>query len=785
MKYIFSILAAMLLLSCSNSRTVDFYVAPDGDDAGPGTLEQPFRTIGQAQKAVRGLADRKVDVRVLFRGGTYPLAEKVRFTVEDSAPEGYVCSYEAYEDEVPVFTSAIALEGWTKTTDYPAKVDPSVFSAIYEVSYPEGLSKPYVLFRDGQMIHRSRKGGFTVNPITPLRLEEHVEHPDNVTAYNACRSMNVYRAGDRSLLSQFGVRDVEGVLKPWTAADELEVGFAPVPWVLNILPVEKVDVRRGIIYTSLEANSPAGAKGSHTQPWIENALEYLTPGTFAVRGNKIYYCRKGEERLEDIHMPTSVEYFLIEGDIDEMGEDVPVRNLAFRGLTFQEANRHTWPEDHKGWGIQHDWDKYDTPNAMLRFRGAENCIVEGCHFTNSGASAIRLDLYCQKITVQNNLIDHVGHMGILLCGYGPGLKDVNKNNEISNNIIHHVGQIITHGAGVFVWQSGGNHIAHNLIHHVPRKGVGICGVRMPILIKDWCDWDEASKTIRWNELDDDARRDFKAGRITLDEYWHHCLRYLHARNNVVEFNEVHHALERLADGAVLNVSGAGTGNVMNSNYVHHILSHASAALRTDDWQCGSIFEKNIVWMSNIAGVVHKGDNDVLNNILINCGTKGYIRFASYPDEAPSYGSEISRNILYETELANKFYSVGYRPSEGISEPQHCAIDRNLFYSVRNSKMAEHHLETYRNDGNIYGNELHSIAADPLFEPAADGKFNFHLRKDSPAFRLGIEQIDVDAIGVDLSRYPERLAEMGGLDSGDDTGEEIRSEENLEASYEFM
>ena len=39
------------------------------------------------------------------------------------------------------------------------------------------------------------------------------------------------------------------------------------------------------------------------------------------------------------------------------------------------------------------------------------------------------------------------------------------------------------GPAIFIWQSGSNIISNNLIHHVPRKAVGICGIRVPILQK--------------------------------------------------------------------------------------------------------------------------------------------------------------------------------------------------------------------------------------------------------------------------------------------------------------
>ena len=77
---------------------------------------------------------------------------------------------------------------------------------------------------------------------------------------------------------------------------------------------------------------------------------------------------------------------------------------------------------------------------------AENCKVTECRFTNSGGSAMRLDLHAQNIEIKNNYIDYVGHMGILLAGYGPGTKDVNKNNIIEkkpNNPM--LPKVIAHG----------------------------------------------------------------------------------------------------------------------------------------------------------------------------------------------------------------------------------------------------------------------------------------------------------------------------------------------------
>ena len=43
---------------------------------------------------------------------------------------------------------------------------------------------------------------------------------------------------------------------------------------------------------------------------------------------------------------------------------------------------------------------------------------------------------------------------ILLAGYGPGTKDVNKRNEVSSNYVHHTGRHYWGSPAIFVWQSG-------------------------------------------------------------------------------------------------------------------------------------------------------------------------------------------------------------------------------------------------------------------------------------------------------------------------------------------
>lgn len=75
------------------AAAINFYVATNGDDANPGTLQQPWRTI---QKAANAAVPGAV---VYVRGGVYQ--ERVNVNVSGSAAQGYI-TFRNYPDEKPV-----------------------------------------------------------------------------------------------------------------------------------------------------------------------------------------------------------------------------------------------------------------------------------------------------------------------------------------------------------------------------------------------------------------------------------------------------------------------------------------------------------------------------------------------------------------------------------------------------------------------------------------------------------------------------------------------------------
>ncbi len=89
------------------------WVSPSGNDANPGTEEQPFRTIERARNAVRTMNRDMTDDITVFVGGAHRLVRPIKFGPEDSASNGFAIIYTSAPGEHPVLSGGFRIEGWT------------------------------------------------------------------------------------------------------------------------------------------------------------------------------------------------------------------------------------------------------------------------------------------------------------------------------------------------------------------------------------------------------------------------------------------------------------------------------------------------------------------------------------------------------------------------------------------------------------------------------------------------------------------------------------------------
>ena len=87
----------------------DIYVAVDGNNNNPGTLEKPLADFAGAKAKVREMikAGAKGEIKVAFKGGDYGVLDNLTFTDEDSGNADLKITYCAYGDDDVYFTNGI------------------------------------------------------------------------------------------------------------------------------------------------------------------------------------------------------------------------------------------------------------------------------------------------------------------------------------------------------------------------------------------------------------------------------------------------------------------------------------------------------------------------------------------------------------------------------------------------------------------------------------------------------------------------------------------------------
>jgi hypothetical protein len=628
---LFAIFSSVLLLaSACSSRNPEIYVSPEGSDDNKGSIEAPFLTIERAKEEVRMInKGSKVPINVFLRGGNYNLNKTIVFDLEDSGSEESPVTYQAFRDEVPVFKSAVEIEGWNKAEGLADNYPESTRNQIWMADSPGGFKLPKYLYKNGEVLTRSTTIGF-ISPVTHTAWRGKIASDRNQFVYET------------------------GIIKNWDHIKDMELALMPtVDWTWYNLPLQSVVEDSSLVRPAIDGAYALGAqskgiwRGENTS-WFTNCPEgMMEDGNWFASQSEglIYLVSSASTPPSDISVPALQEYFRIEGNVGkDVEKDTPVGYLNFKGLVFMNGERDTWDTSHNKNHIQHEWERYDHGDALLRFRGAENCIVSDCQFLNSGGGGVRLDLHCQNITVENSNFFHLGGCGILLCGYGIGHKDVNKNNVVRNNHISNVGEAYQHSAAITIFQSGENIVSNNTIHNTPYNSIVVTGPRQ--LEKSFVE----SGATALIDVPESKNKD-----------WEFRFKVLHSRNNMIENNDISYGVEKLGDGNIIYLSGCGENNIIRHNYIHDIVNpHASAAVRTDAMTRSVRFENNLFFNINHAAIALKDVNHANDNIIIDVSKgnpHGYLVFRGGPTD----GSEVKNNIFIKTDPGIGYFIAERRP----------------------------------------------------------------------------------------------------------------------------
>ena len=138
------LIAGFLTIAPLASAELSYYVAPDGSDTAEGTISEPFASLEKARDTIRSLSteQRRQNIRVLLRGGTYQLDRTFVLGLRDGGPLGLTVSYEAFPGETPVLDPGVEITGWKKATAYPQGTPREAKGNLWVAAMPDGVAKP-------------------------------------------------------------------------------------------------------------------------------------------------------------------------------------------------------------------------------------------------------------------------------------------------------------------------------------------------------------------------------------------------------------------------------------------------------------------------------------------------------------------------------------------------------------------------------------------------------------------------------------------------------------------
>ncbi|MEW5979622.1 MAG: right-handed parallel beta-helix repeat-containing protein [Acidobacteriota bacterium] len=522
-------------------RQSTFYVSPEGDDANPGTKARPFKTLERARGAVRsvnrGMAR---DVIVYLRGGTYSLQQTLAFDQRDSGSTNHCVIYRNYAGEHPVISGGKRITGWSlDSSRWKAQTDVRDFRQLYV------NNKRAILARGGRF-----PGATLVE-----------DSPDNRDETMARRE--AYLTSDSSMAS-------------WRNPGDIELVF-DLQWTRSICKVARIrKTTSGAILTMLEPYfSLARMKEGRTielPTAIQNAFELLDePGEWYLdkSTHTVYYLPREGEHLDtaEVIAPALEKLVELRGSPAQ-----PVHHIRFEGITFEYA---TWlqpsrighielqanftmqqtnlmfrpgrdPTSQRGIGpayLSHPYGEAKKSPANIVIHAGKSIVFYRCRFIHLGGAGIDVEVGSEANSLSGNEFYDISgsaiQIGDVIDHHPKSQGHVVKGNQITNNYIHNVAVEYIGGVGIFVGYTDGTYIAHNEITKLPYTGISI----------GW----------GWGEADADG-----------GGYWQPAYHTAPttSRNNICEYNHIHHVLQELWDGGGIYTLGNMPGSIIRGNLVH-------------------------------------------------------------------------------------------------------------------------------------------------------------------------------------------------------------------------
>jgi hypothetical protein len=565
------LLPVSVLTAAPNASTQrEFFVAPNGSDANPGSAEKPFQTMEKARDAVRELGPNMTsDIAVTVRGGTYPVRKTITFGPEDSGKGEHRIIYRAAKGETPLFTGGVPVTGWKPYKD-------GIWKAPLDRN--EKLRALYVDNARSVMANSGKKiraqGGWGTYTVT------------------AGQAPWAWRSGQTADGIQYNRADLPEITH--NVADvEIE---NQTTWNKNFIGVREIATEGDKFIFKLQ--QPYGAIAQQigwqagltldSEQIIHNALELLDqPGEFYFdrAAKTVYYIPRPGQNMQTAKVVAPVTETLIQLEGQPLKNRV--RNLTFEGLSFAHTDYNLMEIDgsHGTATVQtacintafanSNWHydvyrSYDTlPSAII------GNAIEGIEFTrntiaHTGCQGIVMSNDVSDVRIVGNVIRDAGGSAITLGhphhtyendtpdlkhpeGAGierekfpAGTEAIPRRVLISNNFLPDNAALFNGHTIITVLYAYQVTIEHNWIPNAPYSGMNVGW--------GWCDFDgsDVANHPQWGQ---GSRPSVFPGKPTMV-----------SGSNRIHANRVEHTMSILHDGGAIYTLGRQPGTLIDRNY---------------------------------------------------------------------------------------------------------------------------------------------------------------------------------------------------------------------------
>ncbi|MEE1084212.1 MAG: carbohydrate-binding protein [Paludibacteraceae bacterium] len=656
-----------ILLGCfvSNAIAVDFHVSPSGNDSAEGTLTAPFKTLEQAQRAVRGVnKSMKEDINVYLHEGTYQLTSTLRLSNADGGTNGHYVRYMAAPGETPLVTGGIPVNGW------------ELFDAEKNIWCAKDVVGRFrQLYVNGKKAIRARHPNVKPNG----------DHYFNRLAKvdTTGRAFDVYTDQIKKLEN---IKKSEiHVMVAW--ADQT-LRIDDVKYNGNTCKIIPQDPERTRLFrraypmlgTAFMSNPP-----KQQCYYLENDMSlldmegewYLDEDT-----NTLYYMpRDGEDMSTANVVAPNIETL-----IEVKGESTKdkVQNISFSGIVFAHTN-YLRPSNEGFLNLQagqfavnvvEDWrgllksNEFMLwhPSAGIEVTNASRVIFEDNIFTQMAATGLDFTSGTNDTRIEGNVFTEIGGSSISVGkfapdslteihkGYNPSDRDeICTRDTVKNNYVHNTTNEIQGGVPILGGYPRYIVIEHNEVSYANYSGISV--------------------GFGWT-----------TNETAMD-------------GNKINYNEIHHIARLLCDGAAIyTLSNQGKNGQIMYNYSHDIngsdwADYWTCPIYQDEGTSGFEIAYNVAVNApkgtacNACGQNYAHDNDGFDQKVVdNAGIEAKYKSIKQKDiPLPNFSEAIPQEP----------YSVAFTLPGKIEMEDYDLGGQGIAYY---DKDVENQGESYRNEG---------------------------------------------------------------------------------------